>query len=114
MESPVSGCDGDGQQPCECSLMSVVNCYASHALNGGWGLLDRGTGRGTYPSSLIWQTKLRGGTEGKDSSQNQDVAHESTSFDWTQMSTEGVIGLSVINSEQGAAYLQRFRIMRLR
>lgn len=114
MESPVSGC-GDGQQPCECSLMSVVlNCYTAHALNGGWGLLDGGTGRGTYPSSLIWQTKLRGGTEGKDSSQNQDVAHESTAFDWTQLSTEGVTGLSVINSEQGAAYLQSFRIMRLR
>lgn len=99
LASPVGGCDGDGLQPCECRVMSVVNCYAAHALTGGWGLLDRGTGRGTYPSSLIWQTKLRGGTEGKDS-QNQEVAHESTAFDWTHMSTEGIMGLNVINSEQ--------------
>lgn len=45
---------------------SVVNCYTAHAFIGGWGLFDRGTGRRTYPSSLIWQTKLRGGTEGKE------------------------------------------------
>lgn len=58
--------DGEGLKPCECWVMSVVNCYAAHALIRGWGLLGRGTGRGTYPSSLIWQTKLRGGTEGKE------------------------------------------------
>lgn len=76
-----SVCAGDGLQPCKCRVLSVVNYYAAHAFIGGWGLFDRGTGRRTYPSSLIWQTKLRVGTEAKETAvRTQEVVYESTAF----------------------------------
>lgn len=35
----------------------------------------------------------------RESSQNQEVAHESTAFDWTHMGTKGMMGLGAINFE---------------
>lgn len=102
--------DSDGLKPCECWVMSVVNCYAAHALKRGWGLFGRGAGRGTYPSSLIWQTKLRGGTEGEETAvrtrkwrMNQQLL---IGHIWAQREWRVPVWLTL--NEQRAAYLQSY------
>lgn len=53
--------------PCKCP---GVNPYVAHAwvivFGSDWQRKSTAGQRGTYPSSLIWQTKLRGGREGKE------------------------------------------------
>lgn len=87
--------------------MSVINCYAAHALIRGWGLFGRGTDTWQYcrlKRNLPKFSDLANETEGRnrrkrESSQNQEVAHESTAFDWTHMGIEGMMGLAVIKFE---------------
>lgn len=72
----------------------------------GWDLLGRGTGREycSLKRNLPKFSDLANETEGRnrrkrESSQNQEVLHLSTAFDWTHMGTEGMMGLGVINFE---------------
>lgn len=88
-------------------MKTVVNCYAAHALIRKWGLFCRSTDTWQYCSlkrNLPKFSDLANETMGRnrrkrESSQNQEVAHESTAFDWTHVGAEGMIGPDVINFE---------------